>query len=401
MVVSKEKYSDLSVWKNLEQLKPLGRLLLICLNKVSSERELLVDAARQRLGESGWSGVPVFDLPYVTNETAFEALRDSKQVADLVQHTFDRSNRCEDEQRFDGMRSLVEANWENWLEPVRAEITAVKHWRGQVDREMHAALVVYRERYLDHTGHYDAFNRAVLKLLELLEIPVVAAPLVRIRKVLTWPVKTLLAALKRRDGHGTALAEATLLQDIADHLLLSLKQDIVSANMEPLRADLWWRQMRQVYPEEAGALGRRWPTAVAAYQADFTPEIERAAQSLYARLQQNPVVLNTLRATRVGADAAAVLLAVKTGTVGVSEALLTPAMLSLTSVLTEGAVGSYMETVRSELKDEQFNRVQTLFADELVAPLSAIQQKMSGAGLFDIDEDELEAMEVLKTDVLG
>ena len=51
-------------------------------------------------------------------------------------------------------------------------------------------------------------------------------------------------------------------------------------------------------------------------------------------------MLNTLRATRMSADIAAVVVAIKTGTVGVSEALLTPAMLSVTSTLTEGAVGT-------------------------------------------------------------
>ena len=100
------------------------------------------------------------------------------------------------------------------------------------------------------------------------------------------------------------------------------------------------------------------------YQEVFEPEIKEAARSLHQRLQQNPVMLNTLRASRATADAAGVVIAVNTGTVGITDALLTPAMLSLTSMMTEGAVGRYMENVRSRLLDRQRTLVRALFSGQ-------------------------------------
>lgn len=54
---------------------------------------------------------------------------------------------------------------------------------------------------------------------------------------------------------------------------------------------------------------------------------------------------------------AAVVLAVKTGGIGVNDLILTPAMLSITSLLAEGAVGQYMKQIGKELREKQLEQV--------------------------------------------
>lgn len=400
LVVSKEKYSDLSVWRTLEALQPLNRRLVVCLNKAPPDPAVLLEALRARLTDSGWAGmdVPIVSLPYVPAASAYNGLADSAQVRELRQIVINPVNGCGNERRFGGMRAFIEANWEEWLHPVRVEIDAVKRWRDEVDQALQAALADYQEQYLDHARHYDAFDRAVLQLLELLEIPGVARPLSKVRKVLTWPVRRITSAFGSGDSAVREISEATILNDAVEHVLLSLHRTMSGHDAESAQAELWWRTLRRSYDAEAEVIRREFSSGVARYRAEFAPEIDRAARSLYARLQQNPLVLNSLRATRLGADTAGVIIAVNTGTVGISDALLTPAMLSLTSALTESAVGGYAKSVRDQLKQLQHSLVRELLWQVVREPLINIGRRLHNDALFNIDENKLARIERAKRD---
>jgi len=106
---------------------------------------------------------------------------------------------------------------------------------------------------------------------------------------------------------------------------------------------------------EGDILQRIFQDVYVAQQArqEFEPEIELAAKKLYEQLQSQPALLNTLRAARATADAAAVALAVKSGGLAPADLVLAPAMLSVTTLLTESALGRYLDTVKEDLKRRQ------------------------------------------------
>ena len=83
--------------------------------------------------------------------------------------------------------------------------------------------------------------------------------------------------------------------------------------------------------------------------------MEKTAQRLYHKLQEQPLVLNSLRATRVTTDAAAIALTLQMGGIGVHDLIFAPAMLTVTSLLAESAIGSYMHKVEHELKQHQLH----------------------------------------------
>ena len=60
------------------------------------------------------------------------------------------------------------------------------------------AVVVYRRECLDNLHYSYALQRAILRLLELLEIPGIAAALTKVRSVVTWPARRLQALFKER-----------------------------------------------------------------------------------------------------------------------------------------------------------------------------------------------------------
>ena len=126
----------------------------------------------------------------------------------------------------------------------------------------------------------------------------------------------------------------------------------------------------------------------------FTPEIRQAAGRLFTALQQRPTLLNALRATRVTTDAAAIAIAVKTAGLGVGDLLVAPVMLSLTSSLTEGALGGYMATVARELKEQQIASMEEAVIRRVIRPhLERLTEDLSGEGLFAIRDGELRMAE--------
>ena len=144
-------------------------------------------------------------------------------------------------------------------------------------------------------------------------------------------------------------------------------------------------------------------TAVRTYHADFQQEVETTAHRLYTKLQDQPFTLNSLRATRVTTDAAAIALALHTGGIGLHDLIITPAMLSVTSLLAESAIGGYVGRVEVELKLKQLNTVkQRLFIQLMQTSLLELPQMMDYQAQFNISKQQLlEAEQQLKENKHG
>ena len=114
-------------------------------------------------------------------------------------------------------------------------------------------------------------------------------------------------------------------------------------------------------------LVEEFDSGVTAYQDKFQPRIDDAAKRLYSKLEQQPALLNSLRAARVTAEAASVALAVKSGGLAPADLLVAPAMLSVTTLLTESVLGQYMNNVKKELRLEQQRMVKAQLLEGIVA----------------------------------
>jgi hypothetical protein len=74
-------------------------------------------------------------------------------------------------------------------------------------------------------------------------------------------------------------------------------------------------------------------------------------------------------------------------------------MITVTSMLTESAIGSYMHKVENELKQQQLRTVkQSLFIDTLIKRLLALPEQLSSLTYFHISPDALHAAEQQLTD---
>lgn len=409
LVLSKEKYSDLSVWRFLQLLHPLlqspgGRPLLVCLNKVNADAEAAITRSlHARFAEfyATTGGSDAIDIVTLPHDPALAMLQahDPAPAARLRAALGEALRGVDRSGRAVGVRRLLTTHWDAWTAPIIDELEAVRAWHGAVEDASRQALESYRHEFLEHPQRFDTFRRAIAELLLLMEVPVLAQSLARIRQALTWPARQLFGRMRGlvragrgADGDTDLPAEERVLRDLFEQQLTALARDALRRAEPQLPGAAYWLALSRRLAGDHAALLEDFAAAAHHHHQAFQPEIEAAAQRLYATLQQKPALLNALRAARVTTDAAAVALAVKTAGLGVNDLLFAPAMVALTSMLTEGAVGGYMNRVARELRERQYAAVTAQVFEAVVGPrLRDLGTGLDAPGLLGIDEAQYQA----------
>jgi len=410
LVVSKEKYADLSVWRTLQLLEPLQRSLVVCLNKTGEDaRDVLVAALRTRLTKltPRAAAIEVIVMPYCPGIDDLVTTTPPREAAELraaLQRALTSDDRS---RRAAGVHRLVKQHWTTWMEPVRAELEAAGAWEQSIDAAIEQALTAYREEFLEHPQRFDTFRLAILELLQLLELPGLARALTRIRQTLTWPARQLLDSRRlktltgRLRGHAAhdLPGEELVLRDLLEHLLTSLSRDALRRGTPQATDMAFWQALGLRLAERHAELTTQFAAAAHRHHLAFQSEIESAAHDLYEHLQKKPALLNTLRAARLTTDAAGIAFALKTGGVGLNDLLFAPAMVSLTSMLTEGALGSYMTHVAGRLKQHQYAAVERdIFSGTVREALRGLGGNLEAPGLFGISRTEYAAAQQTLTE---
>ncbi|MGR9114581.1 MAG: GTPase [Gammaproteobacteria bacterium] len=391
LVVSKEKYADQSVWDLMTSIQALQQPTLICVNKlIEGAESIIIQSLKQKWQQSRSDGFPsVIPLLY-QKQQASPSPAWPESEASIFSSLVRQVKRRKHGQR---LQDYLSQHWQPWLEPVVAEHQALNEWCTLIDDLIKQALSLYQRDYLEHPHHYETFQNAMASLLNLLEIPGLAKVLVNTRKVLTWPVKQLFSLGARKTRLADSSHEVALLNHLAEHLLIQLADRLLD-KAEQSDGSQWWKGAMSVLRQQRQSLLAEFNAAANRYHDDFQQEVDAAAFRLYDRLQQQPVVLNSLRATRVTTDAAAVALTLHAGGIGLHDLIITPAMLSVTSLLTESAIGSYVNKVEADLKQHQLQTVkQSLLIDHLQRALYLIPTQLSYDTYFNISPDRLQAVE--------
>ncbi len=353
-VVSRDKYADKTVWDMLTRLAELRKPMLIVMNKTPVEhRAALSESVRSKFGRlnientEGLQPQLHFIDEYQGGPAAAMAAPETEKIRVAIETSLQRSDMALLQSNVNHFMSL---HWSDWTASTVNEHRLQMEWKAIVDEIAQVLVQRYRSEYFEGKRHKETFQLALAELLALLEVPGMAEPLSRIRSVVTWPMRKLIekatdassdSDLKKDDR----TEERRLLEELGEHGLSRLA---VRLSEQPLDQQ-WWAALSNKLESDKSHLLDGYHSGLDNYQVLLQVEIERAAQSLYKSLEQQPTTLNGLRAARVTADAAAVVLAVKSGGLGAADLVIAPAMLSLTSILTEGALGQYMQKVQHDL----------------------------------------------------
>ena len=393
LTVSKDKYGDNRVWEMLSLLHAIQKPLLVCINKLDdADREVVVNAFTTRHELQFDNPVPpLVVLPFIKGAGQHSSpslpLQGSQRqtLHDALQRV---SQPVDPEQQATQLNAFIRNHEAQWLEPVMAEANAREQWQSLIEKTLVNADEYYQNNYLNSPDKYETFNRALAELLTLLEIPCVAPTLAKARNVITWPARRLLGVgrqvLDKNRNPGLQGNEANMDQEVIvlSHILDSSVNELQRQLLETPN-DPWWQalntQLRSKLPTIRGAYQQASEQA----RKDFEPEIEKAAASLYEQLTKQPALLYTLRAARASADAAGMALAVKSGGLAPTDLILAPAMLSVTTLLTESALGKYLDTIKRDLKMRQREHIRrAVFEQALLAPLQHTSDTLSAPELL-------------------
>lgn len=388
LVVSKEKYADQSVWELMSSIETLRQPTLICVNKLAEGSEhIVIRSLSEKWRQSRSDDCPTI-VPLFYQKQAAPTWPENERSA--VRKLFRQVNRRRNNEV---VQEFLLKHWQEWLEPVRSEHMALQEWRSLVDASIKQSLTQYQNDYLNHPRYYETFQSALAKLLSLLEIPGFARVLVGTRKALTWPIRQVMKIGMKRSRITDSSHEVALLNHLAEHLLIRI-MDALLEKTEQNGDSAWWRGGIGLLRNRRQALLVEFNDAVLRYHNDFQQEVESAAFRLYAKLQEQPYVLNGLRATRATTDAAAVAISIQAGGLGLHDLIIAPAMLSVTSFLTESAMGSYLNKVEAELKQRQLQIVrQKLYIECLREALFKLPEQLSSDSYFNITPEQLEQAE--------
>jgi len=225
----------------------------------------------------------------------------------------------------------------SWGELVRA---------GQVEFDTR-----YWREYLT-SEKFRSFDEALVRLLELLELPGVG----KVVSGTLWVVRTpyrlvkgfLSKTLARPEAPGRP--ELGIMQAALGGWLNMLHKEAVR------RADghpVWAHIEKGFTAGLADLAGERFRQGFRSFQLSLADEVERTARAIYEELERKPLLLNTLRSGNFALDVAAIAGALTIGHLGLHDLVLVPLLASIKQVIVEQLGKQYVENQREQIRTRQ------------------------------------------------
>jgi len=359
-VASDERYNDAVPTQFLHLLLEAGKPVVCCLTKMreADAQALLQHFKSSVLEKMAGAALSCLAIPHLT----VAELQDPKNSR-AAQFRVPLLNQVSvlgnppKRARVHNVRTATNyllANCDQLLSVVRNDLEALQNWRVAVQTGQSEFDNRYRQEYLN-SEKFHRFDEALVRLLELLELPGVGG---RILSNVLWAVRTpyrllkgwLSKAMSRPDSihqPERPVLEAAL-SGWLDHLR---KESVRNSGMHPV-----WAHIEKGFA--SGGLSdqarERFEQGFRSFQLGLADEVERTARSIYEELEKNPVLLNTLRGGKFAMDIGAILAAVVTAGHSVAlDVILVPVAAAVTQQLVEFLGQQYVETQREQTRDRQ------------------------------------------------
>jgi len=364
VVVSKDKYADRTVWSLLDLLIDWRVPMVLLMNKTDVPVRAELEASMQQKFAAAFKDKTMPPLHFISDYRAdvnnASTSTDVSELREAVQQLL----KVPDEKIIqENTVHFLNTHWQDWTAGLQSNYRVRRDYEVMVNRLSDDLVQRYKKEYIDSDRHKEVLQLALSELLVLLEIPIMAKSLGKVRSAVTWPVRKLLGNTSRSITKDDRNEERRILDELCKHAVTNLGTGI--AIRKTGRDEAQWVELLECIEQESSSINEHYLQSLDEYQAGLQSKIDEAAQSLYTTLEKQPATLASLRAARVTTDAAAVVLAVKSGGLGAVDLVLAPAMLSLTTLLTEGALGQYMQRVQKELTSFQKEQVKTVIDEKI------------------------------------
>jgi hypothetical protein len=268
-----------------------------------------------------------------------------------------------------GAARYLTQNYEHLLGVARQDLDALQAWQGFVQTGRTEFDQRYTREYLN-SEKFRGFDEALVRLMELLELPGIGRVLSGVLWVVRTPYRWLrgLARKMMSRPEAPSRAEQPVLDDAYNGWIDALRKEAGRrADSHPV-----WAHLTQGF--QSGTLTdqarQRFLAAMRSFQAGLAQEVDRTARALYEQLEKRPWLLNSLRAGKFALDVAAIggtVAAVGfTGGVWGWDFLLVPVVASLTHQLVELLGWQVVDAQREQTRSRQ----EALLKEHLSGPMA-------------------------------
>ncbi|HEY7327154.1 MAG TPA: GTPase domain-containing protein [Gemmataceae bacterium] len=254
---------------------------------------------------------------------------------------------------------------ENLLSVAQQDLRAMQSWQavvvaGQADFEQR-----YLREYLT-SEKFRGFDEALLRLMELLELPGVGKFVSGLLYVLRTPYRLLKDVISKAVSRPDAPSrpELPILEDALNGWIDQLRKE--AARHDDKHA--LWSHVAAGFHDGglAERIRERFQQNYRNFQTGLTAEVDRTARAIYEQLEKTPAVLNTLRGSKFALDAAAIGGTLAAGGINWHDFILVPLVASLTHQLVELLGKTVVDAQREQTRERQ----QALMKQHLSAPLA-------------------------------
>jgi len=248
------------------------------------------------------------------------------------------------------------------LAPARHDLAAVETWEKWVEEGKCVFTQRYQNEYLSGE-QFHRFNAALVRLIELLELPGAGQIVSRAMNFLRLPYRWIKIAFTRPGI--TALPEREVLMAGFQGWLDRLRRETLQQDEHhPV-----WKALRGGFHEgRDDPLQHQLRRRCEEFSLKQSAETEATARAIYEDLEKDPTALNTLRGLKFSLDAASLTTAILTAG---AHLLLYPFLLPIAAAVTQGLTEvlgkKYVDSQREKARERQ----KALFEQTLAKPLAA------------------------------
>jgi hypothetical protein len=368
-VASDERYNDEVPTQFLRLLLQAGKQVVCCLLKMrEADAPALVSHFRSEVlghlpdGVARGAHGPL-TIPFLSPRQLADPVREAgryriplvNQVAALGNPALEARKRTV----LSATRFLVQ-HQELLLDVARNDVQALQAWQSLVESGQEEFDQRYQREYVS-SEKFRGFDDALVRLIQFLEFPGIGQVLYVLRTPYRLIRGIITKAVARPEAPGRP--EQPILEEALAGWLDMLRREAARRSGEhPL-----WAHINQGFASTdlTDRAHEQFARLYREFQGGLTMEVDRTARAIYEKLQEKPMLLNSLRGSKLAIDLAAIGGTVAAGP-GWHDFILVPLVASLTHQLVELFGRSYIDAQKEQTRLRQ----QALLRDLLSGPMA-------------------------------
>jgi hypothetical protein len=378
---SDERYNDEAPTQFLELLLQTGKPVVACLMKMRPDQaDALVSHFRNEVIASLPPGVVgVLPIPYLPPAQLADPARSaSKYRIPLLNQVSVLGSPAAGARKRSvlGAMNYLVRHVDDLLAVAKSDLAALQRWQQVIEEGRREFEGRYFREYLSGE-RFRGFDEALVRLMQMLEFPGFGKVITATMSVLRAPFRLLGGLLSKAVGRteSSGRPEQPVLEDaMTGWLDLTRKESARYAGTHPL-----WAYVAKGFHSLglAEQIREQFTLDLRTFQTALSNEVDRTARAIYEELEKKPVLLNSLRGSKLALEAATI--AGTVATVGLTSLLniaLVPLVAGVTQQLVELLGKQFVDFQREETRKHQAE----LMRKYLATPLAEWMTKWPATG---------------------